>query len=350
MVELGISTFGETTEIEGTEITPTHDERIRNMVEEVKLADKVGLDIYAIGEHHREDFAVSAPEILLAAGAAVTKNIKLSSAVTVLSSADPIRVYQQYATIDAISNGRAEIMVGRGSFTESFPLFGYDLEDYEELFDEKLAMLEKIRANEKLIWEGKHTQKVENKGVYPRSVQEDLPIWVATGGNTESTIKIAQKGLPIAYAIIGGQYKSFKGLIDYYKAIGRHSGFDENRLKVASHSWGFIAKSDEEAIKKYFYPTKQVVDAISKDRPFWRPLTFEQYLNNVGPDGSMLVGSPETVANKLIDMIETLRLDRFMLHLPLGSMPHEDIMKAIRLFGEEVAPRVREYFKNKIIN
>ena len=238
-------------------------------------------------------------------------------------------------------------MVGRGSFTESFPLFGYDLADYEELFDEKLAMLEKIRANEKLIWEGKHTQKVENKGVYPRSVQEDLPIWVATGGNTESTIKIAQKGLPIAYAIIGGQYKAFKGLIDYYKAIGRHSGFDENRLKVASHSWGFIAESDEEAIKKYFYPTKQVVDAISKDRPFWRPLTFEQYLNNVGPDGSMLVGSPETVANKLIDMIETLRLDRFMLHLPLGSMPHEDIMKAIRLFGEEVAPRVREYFKNK---
>ena len=162
MVELGISTFGETTEIEGTEITPTHDERIRNLVEEVKLADKVGLDIYAIGEHHREDFAVSAPEILLAAGAAVTKNIKLSSAVTVLSSADPIRVYQQYATIDAISNGRAEIMVGRGSFTESFPLFGYNLADYEELFDEKLAMLEKIRANEKLIWEGKHTQKVEN--------------------------------------------------------------------------------------------------------------------------------------------------------------------------------------------
>ena len=350
MIELGISTFGETTKIEGTEITPTHDERIRNLVEEVKLADKVGLDIYAIGEHHREDFAVSAPEILLAAGAAVTKNIKLSSAVTVLSSADPIRVYQQYATIDAISNGRAEIMVGRGSFTESFPLFGYDLADYEELFDEKLAMLEKIRANEKLIWEGKHTQKVENKGVYPRSVQEDFPIWVATGGNTESTIKIAQKGLPIAYAIIGGQYKSFKGLIDYYKAIGRNSGFDEKSLKVASHSWGFIAKSDEEAIKKYFHPTKQVVDAISKDRPFWRPLTFEQYLNSVGPEGAMLVGSPETVANKLIDMIETLRLDRFMLHLPLGSMLHEDIMKAIKLFGEEVAPKVREYFENKVRN
>ena len=238
-------------------------------------------------------------------------------------------------------------MVGRGSFTESFPLFGYDLADYEELFDEKLEMLEKIKANEKLTWEGKHTQKVENKGVYPRSVQKDFPIWVATGGNIESTIKIAQKGLPIAYAIIGGEYRRFKGLVDYYKAIGRNTGFSEDRLKVASHSWGFIAETDEEAIKKYFHPTKQVVDAISKDRPFWRPLTFEQYLNSVGPDGSMLVGSPETVANKLIDMIETLGLNRFMLHLPLGSMPHEDIMKAIKLFGEEVAPRVREYFKDK---
>lgn len=347
MIELGISTFGETTEIEETGIIPSHDERIRNMIEEMKLADEVGLDLYAIGEHHREDFAVSAPEILLAAGAAVTKNIRLSSAVTVLSSSDPVRVYQQYATIDAISNGRAEVMVGRGSFTESFPLFGYDLADYEELFDEKLAMLEKIKANEKLTWEGKYTQKVENKGVYPRSVQKDFPIWVATGGNIESTIKIAQKGLPIAYAIIGGEYRRFKGLVDYYKAIGRNTGFSEDRLKVASHSWGFIAETDEDAIKKYFHPTKQVVDAISKDRPFWRPLTFEQYLNSVGPDGSMLVGSPETVANKLIDMIETLGLNRFMLHLPLGSMPHEDIMKAIKLFGEEVAPRVREYFKDK---
>ncbi|MGX7111705.1 LLM class flavin-dependent oxidoreductase [Gemella cuniculi] len=347
MIELGISTFGETTKIEGTGKTPTHDERIRNMIEEMKLADEVGLDIYSIGEHHRKDFAVSAPEILLAAGAAVTKNIRLSSAVTVLSSSDPVRVYQQYATIDAISSGRSEVMVGRGSFTESFPLFGYDLADYEELFDEKLAMLEEIKHNEKLTWKGKFAQSVDSKGVYPRAVQEDFPIWVATGGNTESTIKIAQKGLPIAYAIIGGEYKRFKGLVGYYRAIGRNAGHSEKKLKVASHSWGFVAETDEEAIKKYFHPTKQVVDAISKDRPFWRPLTFEQYLNSVGSDGAMLVGSPETVANKLIDMIETLGLDRFMLHLPLGSMEHEDIMKSIKLFGKEVAPKVREYFAKK---
>ena len=280
MIELGISTFGETTEIEGTGITPTHDERIRELVEEMKLADEVGLDIYAIGEHHRKDFAVSSPEIVLAAGAAVTKNIRLSSAVTVLSSADPIRVYQQYATIDAISKGRSEIMVGRGSFTES-------------------------------------------------------------------TVKIAQKGLPIAYAIVGGKYESFKGLIEYYRKIGIASGHTKKQLKVASHSWGFIAEKDEEAIQKYFHPTKQVVDAISKDRPFWQPLTFEQYLSSVSLEGAMLVGSPETVANKLIKMIEVLGLDRFMLHLPLGSMQYEDVLKAIELFGREVVPRVREYFKNQ---
>ena len=281
MIELGISTFGETTEIEGTWITPTHDERIRELVEEMKLADEVGLDIYSIGEHHRKDFAVSSPEIVLAAGAAVTKNIRLSSAVTVLSSADPIRVYQQYATIDAISNGRSEIMVGRGSFTESFPLFGYSLANYEELFDEKLAMLENIKEHEILEWKGKFTQTVKQKGVYPRAVQEDFPIWVATGGNTESTVKIAQKGLPIAYAIIGGKYENFKGL------------------------------------------------------------------SSVSPEGAMLVGSPDTVAKKLIKMIEMLGLDRFMLHLPLGSMQHEDILKAIELFGREVAPKVRAYFENK---
>lgn len=194
MVELGISTFGETTPLEGTGQTYTHDERIRQLVAEIELADKVGLDVYGIGEHHREDFAVSAPEIVLAAGAIKTEKIRLTSAVSVLSSLDPIRVYQQYATIDALSNGRAEVMAGRGSFIESFPLFGYDLKDYEELFDKKLDLL--LYAN--------LTQTIENREVYPRAVQETLPVWVATGGNVESTIKVAQKGLPIAYAIIGG--------------------------------------------------------------------------------------------------------------------------------------------------
>ena len=203
-IELGISTFGEATLLESTGKAISHDQRIRELVEEIELADQVGLDIYAIGEHHREDFVVSAPEIVLAAGAVNTKKIRLSSAVTILSSIDPVRVYQQYATIDALSNGRAEIMAGRGSFVESFPLFGYDLSDYDELFNEKLDMLLEVRKQTNLTWQGKHTQSVDNRPVYPRAVQEDFPVWVATGGHIESTIQIAEKGLPIVYATIGG--------------------------------------------------------------------------------------------------------------------------------------------------
>lgn len=346
-IELGISTFGETTPLEKTGKPISHEERIKNMIEEIELADKVGLDIYAIGEHHREDFAVSAPEILLAGGAINTKNIKLSSAVTVLSSNDPVRVYQNFATVDALSDGRAEIMAGRGSFTESFPLFGYKLEDYEELFDEKLDMLLNIRDNEIVTWEGRHTQKIDGKGVYPRSVQRKLPIWVATGGNIESTLKIARLGLPIVYAVIGGNPLAFKRLTELYRKVGEEAGHNKEILKVAAHSWGFIAEDTEEAINKYYYPTKCLVDNIAKDRPHWRELTFEQYLNSVGDSGAMFVGSPEVVAEKMIRVIEELNLDRFMLHLPIGSIPHEDTMKAIELFGTKVAPIVREYFANK---
>ena len=347
MVELGISTFGETTPLEGTGQTYTHDERIRQLVAEIELADKVGLDVYGIGEHHREDFAVSAPEIVLAAGAVKTEKIRLTSAVSVLSSLDPIRVYQQYATIDALSNGRAEVMAGRGSFIESFPLFGYDLKDYEELFDEKLDLLLYANAETRLNWKGKLTQTIENREVYPRAVQETLPVWVATGGNVESTIKVAQKGLPIAYAIIGGQPKRFKLLLDAYRRIGQESGHSDEKLKIAAHSWGWVMEDNEEAIRTYFHPTKQVVDAISKDRPHWREMTYEQYLDQVGPEGAMFVGSPEKVAQKLIKMIEELGLDRFMLHLPLGSLLHEQVLQSIELFGTKVAPLVREYFAAK---
>ena len=303
MVELGISTFGETTALEGTGQVYSHDERIRQLVAEIELADKVGLEVYGIGEHHREDFAVSAPEIVLAAGAVNTKKIRLTSAVSILSSMDPIRLFQQYATIDALSNGRAEIMAGRGSFTESFPLFGYDLKDYEALFDEKLDLLQLANENTKVNWRGESTQSIAGKEVYPRPVQDKLPLWVATGGHVESTVKIAQAGLPIVYAIIGG--------------------------------------------KDYFHPTKQVVDAISKDRSHWQEMTYEQYLEQVGPNGAMFVGDPDQVAEKLIRMIEDLDLDRFMLHLPLGSMPHDQVLKAIELFGTQVAPKVRAYFAMK---
>lgn len=343
-IELGITSFGETTHLEKTGKAISHAERIQNMVEEIELADKVGLDIYAIGEHHRSDFAVSVPEIVLAAGAVNTKNIRLSSAVTVLSSSEPIRVYQNFAILDAISKGRAEIMVGRGSFIESFPLFGYNLDHYNALFQEKLEMLLEIRENEILNWEGRLTHSVDHRGVYPRAIQEELPIWVATGGSPDSTVRTAKMGLPIAFAIIGGEPMAFKRLIDAYRKIGKEWGHDDEKLKIASHSWGFIAEDNEKAIEEYFYPTKTLVDSISKDRVHWLPLTKQQYLNSVGEHGAMFVGDSETVANKMISVIENLQLDRFMIHLPVGSLPHESIMKSIELFGKEVAPKVRKYF------
>uniref|UniRef100_UPI003F6938E2 LLM class flavin-dependent oxidoreductase n=1 Tax=Streptococcus pluranimalium TaxID=82348 RepID=UPI003F6938E2 len=346
-IELGITTFGETTPLEKTGELLSHSQRIRNLVEEIELADKVGLDVYAIGEHHRDDFAVSAPEIVLAAGAVNTKQIRLSSAVTILSSNDPVRVYQQFATIDAISNGRAEIMAGRGSFIESFPLFGYDLRDYDELFDEKLDMLLQIRDHTNLTWSGKHTQSVDEKPVYPRATQEDFPVWVATGGNLDSTVKIAEKGLPIAYATIGGNPKAFGQLAAIYREIGSRHGHDLSQMKVAAHSWGWLEKDNQSAIDNYYYPTKTETDNIGKDRPHWSSMTYESYLQQVGPDGAMFVGDPEHVAAKIIGLIEALELDRFMLHLPIGSMPHEDVLEAIRLYGEEVAPIVRDYFKEK---
>lgn len=343
-IELGITTFGETTPLQATGKPISHAERIQNLVEEMELADKVGLDIYAIGEHHRADFAVSSPEIILAAGAVKTKNIRLSSAVSVLSSADPIRLYQNFASVDALSNGRAEIMVGKGSFIESFPLFGYDLKDYYDLFHEKLDMLLRIRENEILRWGGRLTHFVEDRGVYPRAVQPELPVWVATGGSVETAIDTAQRGLPIALAIIGGEQMAFKRLINIYRKTGQEAGHSAEKLRVASHSWGFIAEDNQKAIDDYFYPTKALVDQLATERPHWRPLTKEQYLNSVGEYGAMFVGDPENVAQKIIKTIESLGIDRFMLHIPIGSMPHDAVLTAIRLFGEEVAPKVRKYF------
>ena len=333
--------------LEGTGQTYSHAERIRQLVAEIELADKVGLDVYGIGEHHRADFAVSAPEIVLAAGAVNTKKIRLTSAVSILSSMDPIRLFQQYATIDALSNGRAEIMAGRGSFTESFPLFGYDWKDYEALFDEKLDLLQLVNEKTKIDWQGRLTQTISGKEVYPRPVQDKLPLWVATGGHVELTVKIAQAGLPIVYAIIGGNPRYFKKLIQAYREIGSEAGHTSHELKVGAHSWGWIAEDGEQAVKDYFHPTKQVVDAISKDRPRWQELRYEQYLEQVGPNGAMFVGNPDQVVEKLIRMIEDLGLDRFKLHLPLGSRSHNQVLRAIELFGTQVAPKVRAYFAMK---
>lgn len=345
--ELGITTFGETTPMSQTGQTLSHSERISNLVEEIIFADSVGLDIYAIGEHHRADFAVSVPEMVLAGAAMHTKNIRLSSAVSVLSSSEPIRLYQNFATLDALSRGRAEIMVGKGSFIESFPLLGYDLNDYNALFEEKLAMLLEINQNEILHWQGSRlTHKVQGKGVYPRAVQAKLPIWMATGGSLQSVIYAAEKALPLAFAIIGGDYRAFRQLTHFYRE--KTKALAQGYLPIGSHSWGFIADTDKEATDEYFQPTKTMVDAIAKDRQHWQSLTYEQYLGSISNYGAMFVGSPQTVAQKIVAFVKYLDIDRFMLHIPIGSMPHQKVLRAIELFGKEVAPLVRKALNEEV--
>jgi len=344
-MEIGISTFVETTADENGYVV-SHAKRIQEIIEEVKLADAVGLDVYGIGEHHRADFAASAPEIILAAAASVTKNIRLTSAVTVLSSVDPVRIFQNYATLDGLSNGRAEIMVGRGSFIESFPLFGYDLKDYHDLFEEHLELLLKIQQDNKNVhWNGKFRPAIDGLGVYPNPVQEKLPITIGTGGNPESTLRAAKLGLPIVYAIIGGNPANFAPLVDLYKKAAREYGHDVSKLQVASHSHGFIAKTKEEAEEKFFFPTQKVMNQLGKERG-WAPYTKDSYNRALAPDGALYVGDPETVAKKIIHLNKTVGIERFMLHLPLGTMAHEDVMSAIKLLGEEVAPRVKAALKN----
>nr|AAB94650.1 N5,N10-methylenetetrahydromethanopterin reductase homolog [Staphylococcus carnosus] len=301
--------------------------------------------MYGLGEHHRSDYAVSDPVTVLAAAASLTQRIKLSSAVTVLSSDDPVCVYERFATLDAVSNGRAEIMVGRGSFIESFPLFGYDLDDYDRLFVEKLELLKEINQHEVVTWEGTMRPAIKGLGVYPRAVQDEIPIWLATGGTPESSIRAAEFGLPITYAIIGGNPKRFKRNIAIYRAVAESRGYDLADMPVAVHSWGYIADTDEQAQREFYEPTKVHHEIIAKERN-WPPYTEAHFQREISDEGAMFVGSPETVARKMIKVIEELGLNRFMLHIPVGSMPHERIMKAIKLYGKRVKPIIEDYFNN----
>lgn len=347
-LEIGMTSFADTNEIHtenGAQEKLSADQRIRNIVEEIQLADEVGLDIYGLGEHHRSDYAVSDPVTVLAAAASLTQRIRLSSAVTVLSSDDSVRVYQRFATLDAVSNGRAEIMVGRGSFIESFPLFGYDLDDYDKLFVEKLELLKQINQHEIVSWQGSLRPAIDERGVYPRAVQKEIPIWLATGGTPESSIRAAEFGLPITYAIIGGNPRRFKRNIAMYRAVAESRGFNLTDMPVAVHSWGYIADTDEQAQQEFYTPTKIHHEIIAKERN-WPPYTEEHFQREISDQGAMFVGSPETVARKMIDVIETLGINRFMLHIPVGSMPHERVMKAIKLYGKRVKPIVEDYFNN----
>ncbi|GIP36044.1 LLM class flavin-dependent oxidoreductase [Paenibacillus sp. J2TS4] len=340
-MEIGISTFVETTPDVQTGEVISHAQRLREVVEEIVLADRVGLDVFGVGEHHRKDYAASSPAVVLAAAAPQTQRIRLTSAVTVLSSDDPVRVFQDFSTLDGISNGRAEIMAGRGSFIESFPLFGYDLQDYDELYDEKLELLLKIRESEKVTWSGKHRPAINNLGVYPRPVQNPLPVWIGSGGTPESVVRAGMLGLPLVLAIIGGRPVQFAPLVQLYKRAAAKAGHDPTKLPVASHSHGFIAEDNETAADKFFPSTQQVMNVIGRERG-WGHYDRSSYDAARSFEGALYVGDPETVAQKIIHLRKNVGITRFMLHVPLGTMPHEDVMRAIELLGTEVAPRVRE--------
>lgn len=316
------------------------EERMRNLIEEAKLADDLGLKLFAVGEHHRPDYLVSSPTTALAAIAALTKQIRLSSAVTVLSSEDPVRVFEQFAHLDLISGGRAEIMAGRGSFIESFPLFGYDLNDYDELFSEKLELLLAIRESERVTWEGKHRAPLENAVVWPRPVQNPLPIWVAVGGSPESVVRAATLGLPLALAIIGGQTARFKPFVDLYRHAWAETGqTGEPRIGINTHA--FIADSREQADAAFAAPYLDVMNRIGRERG-WPPSGREDYDALAAPSGPLALGSPEEVAEKIVSFHQLFRPERYLGHISIGAVSHAEVMHAIELFGTEVAPLVEQ--------
>jgi probable LLM family oxidoreductase len=345
-MEIGISTFVENTPDPATGKLLSPHERMSNLMEEIELSDQLGLDVFAIGEHHRPDFIVSSPAVVLGAAAMRTKNIKLSSAVTVLSSDDPVRVFQDFAHVDLLSKGRAEVMAGRGSFIESFPLFGQDLKDYDSLFAEKLDLLMQLNKSEKITWKGKHRPAIDNRGVYPRPHQKELPIWVAIGGTPESVARAANKGLPMALAIIGGMPSRFVPFINLYKSTWKQAGHDPAKLQLAIHSHGFLADDSQKAADEFYGPYIHVMNKIGRERG-WGPMDREHYEMMREPGGSLLVGSPQQVIDKMLYEYELFGYTRFLLHISVGTLPHAKVMRAIELLATVVAPAVRKAVSEK---
>lgn len=345
-MEIGIYTFADigTHSVTKESISPY--QRMMNLMEEIELADQVGLDVFAIGEHHRPDYLVSAPAVVLGAAAVRTKNIKLSSAVTVLSSEDPVRVFQQFATIDLLSTGRAEIMAGRGSFFESFPLFGYDLEDYDELFSEKLEMLLKLNEKDIISWKGKHTQTINLRGVYPRPYQNKLPIWIGVGGTPESVVRAAEKGLPMALAIIGGLPARFAPFVQLYKEVYQKAGHDLSKMQLSINSHTYIADDGKQARDEFYPPYSEVMGRIGRERG-WPPGTRQQFDASTELQGALLVGSVKQVVDKILYEHELFGHTRFLAQISIGAMPHDKILHAIELLGTKVAPEVRKYLSDK---
>lgn len=339
-MELGLYTFADMQPDHKAGGATNAHKRIQNLLEEIRLADEAGLEIFGVGEHHRPDYAVSSPATILAAAAVITKNIKLSSAVTVLSSDDPVRVYQQFATVDQLSGGRAEIMVGRGSFIESYPLFGYDLDDYDELFEEKLDLLLEINKKEIIQSKGKMRPSIPSRGVYPRSYQDELPIWLAVGGTPSSAIRAGKLGLPMALAIIGGMPANFVPFINLYRETATKAG-NADKIQLGINSHVFISDTSQSASDEFFPSYAGMMQRIGRERG-WSPMTREQYEYMRTAKGSLLVGSPQQVIDKILYEHELFQNSRFLAQMSMGDMPHEKIMRSIELFAKEVVPAVKK--------
>jgi probable LLM family oxidoreductase len=340
-MEIGIYTFADVARDSATGQMISGEQRMRDLLEEIELADQVGLDVFGLGEHHRPDYLISSPAVVLAAAAVRTKQIRLTSAVTVLSSDDPVRVFQDFATVDLLSGGRAEIMAGRGSFIESFPLFGYDLDDYDVLFAEKLELLLALRENERVTWSGTKRAPIHGLGVYPRPVQERLPVWIAVGGTPQSVARAGTLGLPLALAIIGGMPERFAPLVELYRESGLRAGHDPSALKVSINSHAYVADGSKQAADEFFPSYAEVMSRIGRERG-WPPTNRQQFDAMISPHAALLVGSPQEVIEKILFEHELFRHDRFLAQMSLGAMPHGKVMRAIELLGTVVAPGVRK--------
>jgi probable LLM family oxidoreductase len=343
-MELGISMFADLRPDETSGKRQPAQERLNELIREIQLADEVGLDVFGIGEHHRSDYAVSSPEIILAAAATVTKNIKLGSAVTVLSSADPVKVYQDFATVDLLSNGRAEITAGRGSFIESFPLFGYDLKDYNELFEEKLDLLLKINNEDSVSWSGKFRAALKDQQVLPRAVHGQLPVWIAVGGTPESVERAARLGLPMVIAILGGDPKQFAPFYKYYREEYVRHGHDPAKMQLGLHSHTFAGENDATVADEFFPYYSAQMRRIGAERG-WPSYSRAQYDASRSKNGALFVSDAPAMVDKILAVQELFGLTRFVAHMDVGGPPHKDLMRAIELFGTKVAPEIRKALK-----
>lgn len=317
------------------------EQRMQELMEEIQLADQLGLDVFGVGEHHRPDYAVSAPAVILGAAAVLTKTIRLSSAVTVLSSDDPVRVFENFSTVDLLSGGRAEIMAGRGSFIESFPLFGYDLDDYDELFTEKLELLLKINESEKVSWQGKHRPPLENRGIYPRPLQKPIPMWIAAGGTPASAVRAATLGLPLMLAIIGGRPEQFVPFVNLYRSSAEKAGKDVSNLQLGINNHFYTSEDSQQAADEFYPYYAQMMNRVGRERG-WQPLSTEQYEYLRSPKGALMVGSVQEVIDKILYQYELFHNTRFLAQASIGNVPHHKIMHSIELFGTKVVPVIRK--------